>query len=301
MKFLDGKELAGFVKERQRLEVLELLSAKRAATPKLVIFRDNSDPVITKYVELKKAYGADIGVAVEDVLVGSVDELKERIAAANANASVSGVIVQLPLLDPARTDEMVALIAPEKDVDGLAGGVEDLRFVRDFGQNGESVQKTPDEGARRVFDSATATAINWLLTGYDITLAGKKIALVGRGRLVGAPLFRMFHDSGLDVAVFGHDSDLSVLRDFDVIITATGVAGLIRPEMIRENRSRRKSDGAVVVDAGTASEGGKLVGDLDPAVYARSDLAAITPAKGGVGPLTVAVLFDNVIRAAKLG
>ena len=147
------------------------------------------------------------------------------------------------------------------------------------------------EPSERPFDSATATAINWLLSGYDIDLSDKKIALVGRGRLVGAPLYRMFKNSGLDVTVFGHDADLTVLRNYDVIISATGVAHLIKSEMVKS--------GAVLVDAGTASEGGKLVGDVAPEVLERKDLKAITPAIGGVGPLTVAALFDNVIRAKK--
>ncbi len=279
MKILDGKELAGFVKERQRIEVRALKA--QGALPKLVIIRDSDNPVIVKYVNLKMRYGEDIGVLVSDVLVSSALEAKEKILEANADSSVSGIIVQLPLKDTSATDEVVGLIAPEKDVDGLSGSVLDLKFAR-----GEEV-----EFSDRPFDSATATAINWLLTGYDISLADKKIALVGRGRLVGAPLYRMFKNSGLEVSIFGHDSDLSVLTDYDVVISATGVGHLIKSEMV--------APGTVVVDAGTASEGGKLVGDVSPEVLARKDLAAITPEIGGVGPLTVAVLFDDVIRAAK--
>ena len=279
MKILDGKELAGFVKERQATEVRSLKA--QGFSPKLVIIRDSDNPVIVKYVNLKMRYGEDIGVEVLDVLVSSTAEAKEKILEANADDSVSGIIVQLPLVDVSVTDEVVGLIAPEKDVDGLSGSVLDLKFAR-----GEEV-----EFSGRPFDSATATAINWLLTGYDINLSDKKIALVGRGRLVGAPLYRMFKNSGLNVSIFGHDSDLSVLTDYDVVISATGVGYLIKSEMI--------APGTVVVDAGTASEGGKLVGDVSPEVLARKDLAAITPEKGGVGPLTVAVLFDNVLRAAK--
>lgn len=279
MKILDGKELAGFVKERQAVEVRSLQA--QGVSPKLVIIRDSDNPVIVKYVNLKAAYGEDIGVKVLDVLVFGVEGAKKAILEANSDPTVSGVIVQLPLKDVSATDEVVSLIAPEKDVDGLSGSVYDLKIVR-----GEEV-----EISERPFDSATATAINWLLTGYDVKLADKKIALVGRGRLVGAPLYRMFKNSGLDVTVFGHDANLTVLKSYDVVISATGVAHLIKSAMV--------ANGAVVVDAGTASEGGKLVGDVDPEVLARKDLAAITPEKGGVGPLTVAALFDNVIRGAK--
>ena len=279
MKILDGKELAGFVKERQATEVRSLKA--QGFSPKLVIIRDSDNPVIVKYVNLKICYGEDIGVEVLDVLVSSSSEAKEKILEANADASVSGIIVQLPLKDASKTDEIISLIAPEKDVDGLSGSVLDLKFAR-----GEEV------GFKgRPFDSATATAINWLLTGYDISLADKKIALVGRGRLVGAPLYRMFKNSSLNVSIFGHDSDLSILTDYNVVISATGVGHLIKSEMI--------APGTVVIDAGTASEGGKLVGDVSPEVLARKDLAAVTPEIGGVGPLTVAVLFDDVLRAAK--
>ena len=284
MKELNGRELAGFVKERQAQVVRELRAGALGGVkriPKLVIIRDSDNPVIAKYVELKKRYGEDIGVEVIDKLVDGIDGkngAKAAVIAANKDASVSGIIVQLPLVDTKRTDEVVNLIAPEKDVDGLSqvGILED-----------GSVAKN----AMRKFESATATAINWLLTGYNIELTGgKKVALVGRGRLVGAPLERMWRASGVDVTVFRHNSDLSLLKNFDVIVTATGVPHLIKNDMV--------APGAVVVDAGTASEDGVLVGDVDDEVRPRNDLTAITPKIGGVGPLTVSVLFEDVIAAA---
>lgn len=278
VKELNGKELAGFVKERQANVVREMLESGLAA-PKLVIIRDSDNPVIVKYVELKKRYGEDIGVEVEDRFVSNIEEAKAAVISANEDSSVSGMIVQLPLIDKARTDEVVNLITPEKDVDGLS-------------QVGISEDNTVEEGATRKFESATATAINWLLTGYNIDLRGKKIALVGRGRLVGAPLQRMWQASGHDVTVFRHDSDLSLLEDYDIIVTATGVPHLIKSDMVQP--------GAVIVDAGTASEDGVLVGDVDDEVRARSDIAAITPKVGGVGPLTVSVLFEDVIAAANV-
>lgn len=306
MKILDGKELAGFVKKRQATEVRTLKA--QGVSPKLVIIRDSDNPVIVKYVNLKAAYGADIGAEVLDILATDLNDVKKTIEKANSDPTVSGIIVQLPLKDISKTDEVVGLISPEKDVDGLSGSVLDLKFVQIneaqcVKNNLEATQKENSKNTlkasqekrscedQRIFDSATATAINWLLTGYDINLPDKKIAIVGRGRLVGAPLYRMFKNSGLNVTIFGHDADLTTLKNYDLIITATGVAHLIKSEMIKPR--------AIVVDAGTASEGGKLVGDVDPKVLERKDLAAITPEKGGVGPLTVAALFDNVIRGAK--
>lgn len=274
MKILDGRELAGFVKERQAQMVRSMKgeharSGEKNWAPKLLIIRDSDNPVISKYVELKKRYGQDIGVEVVDVLVGDKAEIIEAIKNGNADKSISGMIVQLPLNSVPREelDTVLSEITPEKDVDGLR----------------------PVDDKPRKFESATATAIMWLLTGYNIELSGKKLASVGRGKLVGAPLIRMWKVAGLDVSVFGHDADLSELVDFDVIVTATGVPGLIKPEMIKA--------GAVVVDAGTASEDGVLVGDASEELRKREDLLAITPRVGGVGPLTVSVLFENVINA----
>lgn len=268
MKTLNGAELAGFVKERQ-VHLVRSLRDKNIF-PKLLIIRDSDNPVIVKYVNLKKQYGEDIGVEAVDKKVSSIDEACQVVHKANADETISGMIVQLPLLDKNRTDEVVNLISPKKDVDGLS-------------------RITKDE--ERIFESATATAINWLLAGHDIDLANKKIALVGRGRLVGAPLERMWQKSGHDVTVFRHDSNLAELIDYDVIVSATGVPHLIKNSMIKP--------GAIVVDAGTASEGGVLVGDVDDKVRIRTDLAAITPRIGGVGPLTVSVLFEDVIAAAQ--
>jgi len=135
-------------------------------------------------------------------------------------------------------------------------------------------------------------AINWLLAGYNVDLANKNIVMVGHGRLVGAPLTRMWRDSGLQVTVVDRSTpDIAqVVQQADVVVTAVGVPGLIKSSMLRPD--------TVVVDAAVASEDGKLVGDLEPAIRERHDLT-ITPEKGGVGPLTVSALFENVIRAAR--
>ncbi len=258
MKILDGRELADYIKERQFHVVRELRDK-----PQLVIVRDSDNPVIMKYVNLKMQYGEDIGVKVIDAFASGNDELHKVITKANANPEVSGIIVQLPLLDREKTDEITSLIAPEKDVDGLT-------------ING-------------AFDSATATAINWLLAGYGVDMTAQKIAIVGKGKLVGAPLLKMWKNSGFDVTVFHRGDDLSALRNYSLIVSATGIPHLIKNEMV--------APGAIVVDAGTASEGGVLVGDVAKEVRDRNDLTALTPRVGGVGPLTVTCLFEHVIEA----
>lgn len=264
MKELNGRELAGYIKERQAQMVVGM-----TRKPKLLIIRDSENPVILKYVNLKKKYGEDIGVEVVDYFAKNADEIREKILVANKDAAIDGIIIQLPILENEKVDGLVSLITPKKDVDGL-------NFT------------TPDN--ERKFESATATAIHWLLTGYNVELNGKQIAIVGHGRLVGAPLERMWKNSGYDVTVFRRGSNLSELVDFDIIVSATGVPHLIKKEMV--------SPDVVIVDAGTASEDGVLVGDVDEAVRERKDLGAITPKVGGVGPLTVSCLFDHTITAA---
>ncbi len=259
MKILNGKELAGFIKERQANQVKNMRKK-----PKLLIIRDSDNPVITKYVNLKIKYGEDIGVIVEDYYAKNTEDIANKILFANKDESIHGIILQLPILEKDKTEELTNLIAPEKDVDGLSN--------------------------KGNYDSATATAIVWLLTGYDIDLKHSRIALVGRGKLVGAPLFKMFTNSNYDVTLFHRGSDLTKLNQYDIIITATGVPELIIDDYVKS--------GASIVDAGTASEKGILKGDVADEVRARTDLTAITPIIGGVGPLTIACLFDHVITAS---
>ena len=114
MKILNGRELAGFIKERQARQVRSLTTK-----PKLLIIRDSDNPVIKKYVDLKIQYGEDIGVKVEDFRADSIDALREEIIRANNDSAISGIIIQLPLTDKSKTDELCNFIAPEKDVDGL--------------------------------------------------------------------------------------------------------------------------------------------------------------------------------------
>lgn len=263
-KLLNGSELVGYIQERQAKQVRALRQAWKTY-PKLVILKTpGASAVIDTYVRMKRAYGDDILIeTVVDTV--PVHELDASIAQYNNDPSVHGIIVQLPLDDPTKTDEIVAQITPEKDVDGL--------------------------GPQAAYASATAEAINWLANGYGVDLANKQITIVGNGRLVGRPLADMWRQSGFNVTVLDDTTTdiASVLRESQVIVSATGVPRLISPAMVPHR--------AVVIDAGTASDDGVIVGDVDPAVRERDDIT-ITPERGGVGPLTIAVLFDHVITAA---
>lgn len=260
MRELNGSELAGFIKERQAKQVRALRQAWHI-NPRLAIVTDVENPVIETYMRLKQRYGADILIDVEIHRVSAGGAL-EVIQELNDRDDVQGIILQLPISNPEQTDELLESIREDKDVDGLR--------------------------KKAIFQAATPTAISWLLAGYGVDLKNKKVAIVGRGRLVGAPLEKMWLKSGVDVTVFEKGDDLSQLINYDIIVSATGVPGLIKSQMIKTK--------TVVVDAGTASENGKIVGDVSEEARQRNDVI-ITPKKGGVGPLTVSALFDNVITA----
>ena len=196
MKLLNGRELADYVKERQLKQVRALRQAE-GVIPKLAIIKMTDNPVIDTYVRLKQRYGEDITI---EVVVFDVtnDTVLETIAACNDDASIHGIIVQLPLLDGTMTEEAINLVLPEKDVDAL----------------GEAATLTP----------ATPMAIDWLLPDYNVTLKDKKIGIVGNGRLVGAPLAKLWRTAGHDVTVCDRATENlpEVLRSMDIIVTAAG-------------------------------------------------------------------------------
>lgn len=194
-----------------------------------------------------------------DLYVETEATIIGRIKELNADPAVTGIIIQLPLETPEITDTALAAVAPHKDVDGL--------------------------GAHSPYEAATPKAALWLLAAYNVDLAGR-IVVVGQGRLVGKPLADRLEASGKQVVRCDiHTKDLRVeTLQADIIFTGTGQAGLIKPGMVKE--------GAVLIDTGSPRN------EFDPALYDRADLT-LTPNPGGVGPMTVASLFDNLLIAAQ--
>jgi methylenetetrahydrofolate dehydrogenase (NADP+) / methenyltetrahydrofolate cyclohydrolase len=250
---LEGKDIASYIQQRH-YQQLKLMAIR----PKLAIIHASSDPATETYLKAKQLYGQDVGIEVEVVrpdptTAGIIEQIKRL----NRDQNVHGIIVQLPLPKTVDTDQVINAIAPNKDVDGLS-------------------PNSP-------YQPATPTGILWLLAGHRIDCHGKVIAVVGQGRLVGAPVSRMLEASGSEVVrcdITTRDLAAQTLAA-DIIITATGEPELIKPGMVKA--------GAVVIDA---------AGDVDAALMQDSSLK-ITPARGGVGPMTVAALFDNLIRAAQ--
>jgi methylenetetrahydrofolate dehydrogenase (NADP+) / methenyltetrahydrofolate cyclohydrolase len=252
MKLLDGRDIAGFIQERHIHQVAGL-----NPKPRLAIIRSKDNEAGDRYLKMKRAYGEEIGVPV-DLYIETTDTILPRINTLNHDPAVTGILIQLPLTDPAITDHALAALDPAKDIDGL--------------------------GPRTPFEAATPKAALWLLAAYNIDLKGR-IVVVGQGRLVGQPLADRLEASGHDVVRCDiHTQDLAAQTlQADIVFTGTGQEHVIKPDMVKS--------GAVLVDTGSPRS------ELDPALYDRPDLA-ITPNPGGVGPMTVASLFDNLLIAA---
>jgi methylenetetrahydrofolate dehydrogenase (NADP+)/methenyltetrahydrofolate cyclohydrolase len=228
-----------------------------------------SDASSTAYIEQKKKFGTKIGAAVDHIKFAadaSFDEIREKISSLNADKGIHGIIIQLPL--PSHLDklELIALISPDKDVDGLT---KDSKFI-----------------------PATARGILALLDFYKITVKGKKIAMLGRSMLVGAPTARLLTSHGAHVTICHSQTanEEEITKASDIIIVAIGKAELIDEKYIGTNHP-------VIVDVGINSLAGRLVGDVS---FKKIEalVSAISPVPGGVGPMTVLSLFENLVLTA---
>lgn len=264
MKILNGSDLASYIQERQLGQVRALRQA-HGVIPRLAIVRTNPDPIVDSYMRLKQNYGNNIGIEVDVHTIDQAEALA-TIAKLNDDPSVHGIIVQIPLPNPKQTDEILNAVIGTKDVDGLA--------------------------TQKSFDAPTPVAINWLLAGYNIDLRAKNLVIVGHGRLVGKPLAKIWATSNLQVTIADKATDnlAELTSQADVLVCATGVPGLITASMVKPE--------AIIVDAGVATDSNGLIGDVAGDVRELPNII-ITPEKGGVGPLTVCALFDNVIRSAQ--
>lgn len=265
MKYLNGSELAGYISERQAKQVRALIQAHKIQ-PKLAIINCNPDNLpIKTYIKLKIKRAEELGIKV-DLFEIKQSEAKNKIKELTQDSKVHGIILQLPLEDPAQTEELLSLIPPQKDLDGLSL---DSRVV-----------------------PATAGAILWLLAGYNIDLKNKNILVVGQGRLVGKPLTKLLEEEQCEVQTLDIKNTQEELKSAclssDIIISATGSPSLIKPEYLKEKQ--------VIIDAGTSESNGELIGDLDPEVYNLKLNLKITPQKGGIGPLTICYLFENLLQ-----
>ena len=275
-RILDGKAIAQVVRQEVKGRVAELVA--RGITPGLAVVLVGDDPASHVYVKGKHKAAAEVGVTTFDHKLPaetSQADLLELVGRLARDPNVHGILVQLPL--PKHIDATLVLdsIPPGKDVDGFHP--ENIGLLA--------------QGRPR-FVAATPKGCMRLLAESGVELAGANAVSVGRSNIVGKPMSLLLTNANATTTVcHSKTRDLpAVVSSADVVVAAMGRARFIRGEWIRE--------GAVVIDVGiNRSEDGKLVGDVDyPAALERA--AAITPVPGGVGPMTIACLLENVASAA---
>ena len=275
---IDGKSLAAALRAslKNRVEVL----AARGVRPGLAAILAGDDPASRVYVRNKARACEDAGVRSEvhefpaDV---SDATLLERIARLNADGAVHGIVVQLPLPGHLDANRILAAVSPDKDVDGF------------HAMNlGALLQGRPR------FVPGTPAGIMRLLEHAGVQLAGRQAVIVGRSTIVGKPMALLLLQKDATVTIcHSKTADLAaVTRQADILVAAVGRAKIITADMVKP--------GACVIDVGVnRMPDGKLAGDVDFAA-AKEVAGCITPVPGGVGPMTVAMLIVNTVRAAEL-
>ncbi|MBI2004552.1 bifunctional 5,10-methylenetetrahydrofolate dehydrogenase/5,10-methenyltetrahydrofolate cyclohydrolase [Patescibacteria group bacterium] len=259
---VDGKKIAE--------EILQELEKERASLPlvlRLGVVMGAGDAASDSFVRIKERTAKRLRVDVSREVLAKDSSTTDAIhAVLRLSKATAGVIIQMPIPN---ADEMVAALQPERDVDGL-------------GQN--AIVLPPVAGAvLKILQHAN------LLNEAKLH-ADTRAVVVGAGKLVGAPAAVLLRDLGADVEVVTkHDGRLILLKNADIVVLGAGEPGLITPDMIKQ--------GTVLIDAGTSEAVGKLAGDADPAC---ANVASVfTPVPGGVGPITVAMLFKNLFALAQ--
>ena len=268
---MDGKALA----ERIRGEIAEEVRELGEIGLATVLVGD--DPASDIYIRLKHTAAGEVGINAKDIRFASQtteEELLEQLAQLNADESIDGLLVQLPLPDHIDEARVIRAIDPPKDVDGL----HPLNF-------GQLVLGRP------AHVGATPVGVMRLLEEYDVPIEGARAVVVGRSDIVGKPAaLLLLHANATVTVCHSRTKDLgAVTREADVLVVAVGQAGVIRPDDVKE--------GATVIDVGMNRGDDGVVGDVDPATAERAGL--ITPVPGGVGPMTIAMLLASAVKAAK--
>jgi methylenetetrahydrofolate dehydrogenase (NADP+)/methenyltetrahydrofolate cyclohydrolase len=273
---IDGKVVAKAVKEEVRSRV-EALKA-RGIRPGLATVLVGDDPASHVYVRNKQRTCEELGmhsVGHELPATTSQADLLALIDRLNRDPAIHGILVQLPLPKPLRSEPILYAVSPDKDVDGL---------------HPVNVGKLMMGEPR--FVPCTPAGVMAMLDYYKLPIEGKTAVVVGRSNLVGKPAaMLLLHRHATVTICHSKTPDLAaVCRRADILVAAMGKARFIRGEMVK--------DGAVVIDVGINRQpDGKLVGDVDfEAVAAKASW--ITPVPGGVGPMTIAMLMQNTMLAA---
>ena len=276
-KILDGKALSARIKDELKDEVVAL--KQQGINPCLAVIIVGDDPASRVYVNNKKAACEYIGIkSLEYALDAETTqaELIELIDTLNADASVDGILVQLPL--PAHLDEKEVLnrINPDKDVDAFHPVNVGKIMIGDFD-----------------FLPCTPAGVMELIKESGVEISGKQCVVVGRSNIVGKPQsMLLLHQNGTVTICHSRTKNLTeVCKTADILVAAVGRPGFITSDMVKE--------GAVVIDVGiNRGADGKLCGDVDFEPV-KEIAGAITPVPGGVGPMTISMLMRNTLTAAK--
>lgn len=269
---IDGRQRA---REWEETIVRSLL--RTGITPTLAIVVVGDDPVIASFVRIKKRVAERIGATMREVAFPSSatgEEVARAVKTLADDASIDGIVVQLPLPLHMDTDMILRGIPITKDVDVLARDAVAL-----FAQGNAPILPP------------VAAAVQDILEYGKVSVEGKEVLVLGHGRLVGAPVALLMRHNGAHVTVIDRPvADLlREVRESEIIISGVGKPGMLTPEMFTE--------GSVLIDAGTSESAGRVVGDAHPDCATR--VALFTPVPGGVGPLAVVMLFKNLALLAE--
>ncbi len=261
---VDGKQIANRLKE----EIKSLASS--APTKRLGIFYAGDNPVIESFIARKQKFGADVGIEVS-VLRFPEDVSEEELISSviSEGEKFDGVIVQLPLPAHLGNQNILDAVPTAKDVDMLSTASIEAFFNR------ATMRLSPVVGA-----------IDEIFREHGVDLEGKNILIIGMGALVGKPVSLWLQREGFTPNMADKETlnTTELISSADVIISGVGSPHLIKPGMVKA--------GAILIDAGASTDGGELMGDIDPACAEVSSLFSGVP--GGVGPITVAKLFQNL-------
>lgn len=277
MTLIDGKATSQKIKDEIKNEVIKL--KQKGITPTLAVILVGDDPASQTYVASKQkaCLACQMGSVMHKLSANTTQqELISLIDVLNADDSIDGILVQLPLPKHINTNEILRKIDPKKDVDGFCA------------QNMGALVSGLDG-----FVPCTPLGIMELLKQYNINPQGLNALVIGRSNIVGKPMAALLLNAGATVTI-AHSKTKNLAqfsKNADLIIAAIGKANFIKPEMVKE--------GAIIIDVGiNRLENGKLVGDCDFEIL-KDKCAFITPVPGGVGPMTIAMLLSNTLKSAK--
>ena len=274
---IDGKELAKKIRANLKIECEEL--KKKNINSKLAVIMVGEDPASKVYVRNKSKACEDVGIEYEEYLLDvntTQKELIELIEKLNNDKTINGILLQSPIPSNLDINEAFRTISPQKDVDGFNPiNVGKLVLNQD------------------TFVSCTPYGIMKMFEEYDIDLTGKNVIILGRSNIVGKPLIHCCLNKNATVTSC-HSKTQNIAqkaKEADVLISAIGKANFVTADMVK--------DGAVVIDVGiNRLNNGKITGDVD-FESVKEKASYITPVPGGVGPMTIAMLMNNVIKATR--